>query len=96
MTNENDEEYEIELEKAREEYKDLMKRGDEAIGGEDEFDELMKELYTEEEIAEFEFKAALLGWYRKIHKEEKINMDKFEELSQRVYEEFKKPELVEA
>jgi len=96
MTNENDKEYEIELEKAREEYKDLMERGDGAIGGEDEFDELMKELYTDEEIAEFEFKAALLGWYRKTHKEENINMDKFEELSRRVYEEFKKSELVEA
>jgi len=73
-----------------------MERGDGAIGGKDEFDELMKELYTDEEIAEFEFKAALLGLYRKTHKEEKINMDKFEELSRRVYEEFKKSELVEA
>jgi len=60
MTNENDTQYEMELEKARAEYKDLMERGEEAIGDEDEFDELMRELYTDEERAEFDFKARFL------------------------------------
>ncbi|MBP3723243.1 MAG: hypothetical protein J6I62_08355 [Selenomonadaceae bacterium] len=60
MTNENDTQYEMELEKARAEYKDLMERGEEAIGDEDEFDELMGELYTDEERAEFDFKARFL------------------------------------
>ena len=64
-----DEEYETELEKARAEYKDLIERGDEAIGDEDDFDELMKELYTDEEIAEFDFKAKFLDTVLKAYDE---------------------------
>jgi len=93
---EYDEEYEMELAKAREEYKDLIERGEEAMGDEDEFDELMRELYTDEELQEFEFKAALLDMFLKSRPGAKIDMKKFEELSNRVYEEFKKLELVEA
>lgn len=86
MTNENDreydEEYEMELEKARAEYKDLMERGDEAIGDEDEFDELMKELYTDEEISEFDFKARFLDTVLKAYDENMgISREKYVEIT---------------
>jgi len=100
MTSENnkkyDEEYEMELEKARAEYKDLMERRDEAVGDEDELEELMNETMTEEEIRECKFKTALFGAFVEYNQGAKIDMDKFEELSDRVYEEFKNLELVNA
>ena len=103
MTNEsnraNDEEYEKELANARAEYRDLMERGEEAIGDEDEFDELMKELYTDEEIAEFDFKARFLDTALKAYDENmgisreryvKITVDYLENLK------LKEPAFVEA
>lgn len=93
---EYDEQYEMEHAKARAEYKDLMERGDEAIGDEDELDELMKETMSDEEIRECKFKAALFGAFVDYNQGAEIDMEKFEELSDRVYEEFKKIELVEA
>lgn len=91
-----DKEYEMELEKARAEYKDLMERGDEAMGDEDELDELMRETMTDEEIQECKFKTALFRAFVEYSKEKKIDMDKFEEFSDRVYEELTKTKLVEA
>lgn len=96
MKSENDREYEIELEKARAEYKDLIERGDEAMGNEDELDELMSETMTEEEIQECKFKTALFGAFVEYSKGKKIDMYKFEDFSDRVYEEFRKVELVNA
>ncbi len=100
MTSENnkkyDEEYEMELEKARAEYKDLMERGDEAVGDEDELEELMNETMTEEEIRECKFKTALFGAFVEYNQGKKIDIEKFEELSDRVYAEFKNLELVNA
>lgn len=64
-----DKEYEMELEKARTEYRDLLERGDEAIGDEDEYDELEREFFTPEEIKESEFKARFLDMILKAYDE---------------------------
>ena len=69
MKNVNDKEYERELEKARAEYKDLMERGAEDVGDEDDFDELMKELYTDEELSEFDLRARFLDAILKAYDE---------------------------
>ena len=96
MRSENDIEYEKELEKARAEYKDLIERGDEAMGDEDELDKLMSETMTEEEIQECKFKTALFGAFVEYSKGKQIDIDKFEDFSDRVYEEFRKLEMVNA
>ena len=83
----SDTEYKKELEKARAGYKDLMERGDEAIGG--EWNEFEKEYFSKEEIMEDEFKAFLLGYYRQYSKEKVLDMDKFEVISDRLYQAFK-------
>jgi hypothetical protein len=96
---EYDEEYEMELEKARAEYKDLMERGAEAVGDEDDFDELMKELYTDEEISEFDFKARFLDTALKAYDENMgISREKYVQITVDYLEnlKIKEPALVEA
>jgi len=82
-------EYEAELEQARAEYRDLMERGDEAVGDEDEYDELEREFFTEEEIQESEFKAALLDTLLKAHKNMGISKKRLVELSVEFLDEWK-------
>ncbi|MBR3621949.1 MAG: hypothetical protein IKN43_01175 [Selenomonadaceae bacterium] len=84
-----DEQYEMELAKARSEYKDLMERGVEAMGDDDELDELMKETMTEEEIRECKFKTMLLSYFMEYNKGKELDMDIFEEFSHNVFEELK-------
>lgn len=91
-----DEQYEMELARARAEYKDLMERGEDAMGDEDELDELMKETMTEEEIRECKFKSILFGAFVEYNQGKKIDMEQFEKISDRVYEEFKNLEFAEA
>lgn len=54
----------------RAESEEIMTSGsNRAYGNEDEFDELMKELYTDEEISEFDFKARFLDTVLKAYDE---------------------------
>ncbi|MBO6179154.1 MAG: hypothetical protein J6O04_08275 [Selenomonadaceae bacterium] len=77
-----DEQYETELAKARAEYKDLMERGEEAMGADDEFDEFMREFYTPEEMAEFEFKAKFLDTVLNAYNENMgISRERFVEIT---------------
>ncbi|MBO6178711.1 MAG: hypothetical protein IKN12_07635 [Selenomonadaceae bacterium] len=91
---EKDEEYEVELEKARAEYKDLMERGEDAMGDDDEYDELEREFFTEEEIKECEFKALLLEAFVKAHKKMGLDKKKAVELSLEFLDEMKSDNLV--
>lgn len=96
---EYDEEYEMELKKARAEYKDLMERGDDAIGDEDEFDELEREFFTPEEIRECEFKARLLDAVLKAYDENMgISKERLVEITVNYLEHLKieEPALVNA
>ncbi len=84
-----DKAYETELERVRAEYKDLMERGDEAVGDTDEYDELEREFFSEEEIQESEFKAALLDTLLKAHKNMGISKKRLVELSVEFLDEWK-------
>ncbi len=97
MKNVNDKEYERELEKARAEYKDLMERSAEAVGDEDDFDELMKELYTDDELSEFDLKARFLDAILKAYDENMgISRERLVEIAVEFLEnlEIKEPALV--
>lgn len=74
-----DKEYLQAIEQAKANLADLMERGDEALGG--TWDELEKELFTPEEIAESDLRVAIIGELIKARQEKGISQKKLEELS---------------
>lgn len=74
-----DREYEKALEQAKANYQDLLERGDAAIG--DDWDEVQKEIFTPEEIAESNLRVAIISELIKARQERGISQYKLEELS---------------
>ena len=74
-----DNEYKKAIAHAQACYDDAKKRG--AITGNDEWDELEKEIFTPEEIAESDLRVALIGELIKARKEKGISQKELEELS---------------
>ena len=74
-----DNEYKEAIAHAQACYDDAKKRG--AITGKDEWDELEKEIFTPEEIAESDLRVALIGERIKARKEKGISQKELEELS---------------
>ena len=74
-----DNEYKAAIAHAQACYDDAKKRG--AITGKDEWDELEKEIFTPEEIAESDLRVALIGELIKARKEKGISQKELEELS---------------
>ena len=72
-------EYKREIETAQAALADLKERGDKSLGG--TWDELEKEFFTPEEIAESDLRVALVGELIKARKERGISQKKLEELS---------------
>lgn len=74
-----DKEYAAAIKQAKEEYKDLQERGDEAVGG--DALEFLDSLLTPEEKAESDLRVALIGEMVKARQEQGISQKKLEELS---------------
>ena len=72
-----DKDYQKATEQAKANFADLMERGDDAIG--DDWDDVRKELFTAEEIAESDLKVSLIRELIKARQEREINQKQFEE-----------------
>lgn len=69
--------YQKAVEQAKENFADLMERGNDAIG--DEWEDVRKELFTPEEIAESDLRVSLISELIKARQERGINQKQFEE-----------------
>ena len=65
------------IEQAKANFADLMERGDDAIG--DDWEEVRKELFTAEEIAESDLRVSLISELIKARREQEITQKQFEE-----------------
>ena len=65
------------IEQAKANFADLMERGEEAIG--DDWEEVRKELFTAEEIAESDSRVSLISELIKARREQEITQKQFEE-----------------
>ena len=72
-----DKEYQKAIEQAKENLADLMERGDDAIG--DDWEDVRKELFTTEEIAESDSRVAVISELIKARRESGISQKQFEE-----------------
>ena len=72
-----DKDYQIAVEQAKANFADLMERGEDAIG--DDWDDVRKELFTVEEIAESDSRVSLIRELIKVRQEREINQKQFEE-----------------
>lgn len=70
--------YQQAIEQAKENFADLMERGNNAIG--DEWEDVRKELFTPEEIAESDLRVSLISELIKARQERGINQKQFEEI----------------
>jgi len=71
--------YQHEIQKAKDNYADLLARGDDALGG--TWADLERELFTPEEIEESRVRVALMGELIKARNERGITQKKLEEIS---------------
>lgn len=67
------------IKQAKENFADLMERGENAIG--DEWEEVRKEIFTAEEIAESDLRVSLISELIKARQEREITPKQFEEFS---------------
>ena len=74
-----DKEYEEAIQAAKEALQDARERGANAIG--EDWDDVRKELFTPQEIAESDLRVALIGEMIKARHEKGISQKKLEELS---------------
>ena len=65
------------IEQAKANFADLMERGDDAIG--DDWEDVRKELFTAEEIAESDLRVSLISELIKARREQEITQKQFEE-----------------
>ena len=65
------------IEQAKANFADLMERGEDAIG--DDWDDVRKELFTAEEIAESDSRVSLISELIKARREQEISQQQFEE-----------------
>ena len=65
------------IEQAKANFADLMERGDDAIG--DDWEDVRKELFTVEEIAESDSRVSLISELIKARREQEISQKQFEE-----------------
>ena len=65
------------IEQAKANFADLMERGESAIG--DDWEEVRKELFTAEEIAESDSRVSLISELIKARREQEITQKQFEE-----------------
>ena len=65
------------IEQAKANFADLVERGDDAIG--DDWEEVRKELFTAEEIAESDLRVSLISELIKARREQEITQKQFEE-----------------
>lgn len=72
-----DKDYQIAVEQAKANFADLMERGEDAIG--DDWEDVRKELFTAEEIAESDLRVSLIRELIKARQEREINQTQFEE-----------------
>ena len=72
-----DKDYQKAIEQAKANFADLMERGDDAIG--DDWEDVRKELFTAEEIAESDSRVAVIRELIKARQEREINQKQFEE-----------------
>ena len=75
-----DKDYEKALNYAKAAVADIKERGEEAIS-EEEWDDVERELFTPEEIAESDLRVALMGELIKARNEQGISQKKLEEMS---------------
>ena len=66
------------IEQAKANFADLMERGDAAIG--DDWEDVRKELFTAEEIAESDSRVSLISELIKARREQEITQKQFEEI----------------
>jgi len=83
----SDKEYELELDRAKAEYKDLMERGDEAKG--DSWEEYKKTHFTDEELRESKFRTLLLNYYLDWNKDKTVDIEAFDNICDEIIEMFK-------
>lgn len=69
--------YQKAIEQAKENFADLMERGENAIG--DEWEDVRKEIFTAEEIAESDLRVSLISELIKARQERGISQTQFEE-----------------
>lgn len=72
-----DKNYQKAIEQAKANFADLMERGEDAIG--DDWEDVRKELFTVEEIAESDARVAVIRELVKARQEREINQKQFEE-----------------
>ena len=72
-----DKEYLNALQKARENLADVKERGEDALS--DEWEEVRKEIFTAEEIAESDLRVSVISELIKARREQEITQKKFEE-----------------
>ena len=65
------------IEQAKANFADLMERGEDAIG--DDWEDVRKELFTAEEIAESDSRVSLISELIKARREQEITQKQFEE-----------------
>ena len=65
------------IEQAKANFADLMERGEDAIG--DDWEEVRKEIFTAEEIAESDSRVSLISELIKARREQEITQKQFEE-----------------
>lgn len=72
-----DRDYQKAIEQAKENFADLMERGDVAVG--DDWDDVRKKIFTADEIAESDSRVAVISELIKARQEREINQTQFEE-----------------
>lgn len=72
-----DKDYQKAIEQAKANFADLMERGEDAIG--DDWENVRKELFTAEELAESDSRVAVIRELIKARQEREINQKQFEE-----------------
>ena len=65
------------IEQAKENLADLIERGKDAVG--DDWEDVRKELFTAEEIAESDFRVSVISELIKARREQEITQKQFEE-----------------
>lgn len=73
-----DKDYQKAVEQAKANFADLMERGEDAIG--DDWEDVRKELFTAEELAESDLRVSLIRELIKARQEREINQAQFEEI----------------
>lgn len=72
-----DKDYQSAIKQAKENFQDLMERGNDAVG--DDWEDVRKKLFTTEELAESDLRVAVIRELIKARQEREINQKQFEE-----------------